>query len=171
MTHYSKITPEHTRARHGLDASGPEIDWRANHAADHARERWAHVHRAEEILSADELFMHKHAGYSYDPKTETKEQGRQRCARELARAERWMHETGARVVWVDDWEIRDHVKYYGDAYDREPTTCEWAELRLGGEVLASLGCIDDATDEYRRVIEAELADEARALILSDLSKL
>lgn len=61
--------------------------------------------------------------------------------------------------WVDDWEIISHVDEY-DCYDEEPTTCEGCICRLGGEVLASLWCIDDATDEYRRLIESELADEA-----------
>ena len=71
---------------------------------------------------------------------------------------------GWRVVWEDDWDVGSHRDFYGpdSAYaDREPDTCETAALvDESGDVLASLGCIDDATDEYRRVVAAELAAEA-----------
>ena len=34
------------------------------------------------------LFFLRNAGFGYDPKTETKQQGKSRCARELAKRER-----------------------------------------------------------------------------------
>lgn len=112
------------------------------------------------------LFFLKHAGYSYDPKVETPKAGRSRCARELAKAERDAKALGYTFHWDDDWYIGNHRDYYGEdsAYaDHEPKTCESCVCRNeAGEVVASLSCIDDATREYRRVMEAELALEALA---------
>jgi hypothetical protein len=110
-------------------------------------------------------FFYSNAGYSYDPKIETRNQGRWRCAREMARAEKYGREHNWQFDWEDDWSIGSHKDYYGEdsAYsDKEPSTCESCTLvsEDGNSVLASLGCIDDASDAYRRVIEAELAVEA-----------
>ncbi|MDE2097386.1 MAG: hypothetical protein KGL39_09095 [Patescibacteria group bacterium] len=58
--------------------------------------------------SSAEAFFLEHAGYSYDPAVETKEQGRKRCARDLARAERYgraqgwsllVEPTGEQFAW------------------------------------------------------------------------
>ena len=105
------------------------------------------------------LFFLHHAGYSYDPKTQTKQQGRAACARRLAKAERGARALGYTFEWRDDWSVGDHVKEF-DCYTEQPSTCETC-LMLGsnGKVVRSLGCIDGATREYRRVIEAELALE------------
>jgi hypothetical protein len=70
-----------------------------------------------------------------------------------------------RIEWTEDWDVGSHKKFFGpdSAYeDREPDTCEQC-IVYGphGEVLASLGCIDDADDAYRREIESELMDEAQ----------
>jgi hypothetical protein len=106
-------------------------------------------------------FFYEHAGYSYNTAIETPEQGRRRTAQALADAELWAHEAGYSVDWEDDWDVTDHVAEY-DTYDTEPATCEQATMHdPDGAVVASLGCIDDATDEYRRVVEAELALEAK----------
>lgn len=109
-------------------------------------------------------FFFKHAGFSYDPKTETKTQGRIRCARSLAHAEQTARELDWRFEWSDDWSLGcSHKEFYGadSAYaEREPETCESCLLFDGDRVLASLSCIDDADDNYRRVIQAELALEA-----------
>jgi len=114
-------------------------------------------------LTASERFFYDHAGYSYDPKTETRQQGRIRCARSLADAELSAIRLGWSYVWSDDWDVGSHKEFYGkgSAYeDSEPNTCEHCTLKdSDGRVLASLGCIDDADSNYRRVIEAELADE------------
>lgn len=83
-----------------------------------------------------------------------------RSAQRLAAAERWARAQGVTFSWADDWEVCAHVVEY-DGYVREPDTCEFCTLLdADGNVLASLGCIDDADDNYRRVIEAELAADA-----------
>lgn len=100
-------------------------------------------------------FFFKHAGWSWNPQHETEREGRLRCARALAVAEQWARDRGVTFRWADDWD-NTH-----DTHDKEqPQTCEWCEAvdPISGE-RASLGCIDDATDAYRRVIEAELAAE------------
>lgn len=74
---------------------------------------------------------------------------------------------GYQFEWVDDWEIGNHYHFFGECYvDGEPTTCEGCICRgEDGEVLASLWCIDEADDEYRKVVESELAAEADYEIL------
>lgn len=110
-------------------------------------------------------FFYNQAGYSV-AKGETKEQGRARTARQLAKAERDAKSLGYRFEWEEDWSIGSHREYYGadSAYaHREPDTCETCMcISPEGEVVASLGCIDDASANYRRVVEAELALEALA---------
>lgn len=89
--------------------------------------------------------------------------------RELADAEEWARSHDVTVEWSDDWEVGDHRKEYGEeAYEEGmPDTCEQAVIyvpcKCCGQpvVRGSVGCIDDATPEYRRFIEANLALEAR----------
>ncbi len=115
--------------------------------------------KARKVLTLTELFFFEHAGYSYDPKTETAQVGRIRCARGLALAEHVASELGWQYEWCDDWQ-GDHSCY---EENEGPESCESCVLRdAQGKVLASLGCIDDADNSYRRVIEAELASEALA---------
>lgn len=107
-------------------------------------------------MNADEQFFYNNAGYSYDPATETPEQGRQRCAQALAAAEAWAQAEGMTVQWADDW-----ADPHG--HEETPESCEQATLYdADGFVVASLGCIDDVDPDYRRVVEAELAAEAKA---------
>lgn len=116
-------------------------------------------------------FFFSHGGYSYDPKSETKIQARWRCARSLARAKAYARANDWTCEWSDDWDIGSHVRFYGEAYSEEPSTCESCLLRdADGNVLASLGCIDDADANYRRVIEAELASEALSAIDQSLQR-
>lgn len=49
-----------------------------------------------------EQFFYEHAGYSYDPLTETPEQGRQRGATVLAQAERESRDAGDSYEWRID---------------------------------------------------------------------
>ncbi len=113
-------------------------------------------------LTAAEKFFFDHAGYSYDPVTETPEQGRIRCARNLAAAEALAREAGVSFAWEVDQDI--------DSSDFDDSTDPWAlwtcvAYDCTGAVAASLGGVDfgrDGTphgDDYRRVVEAELADE------------
>ena len=113
---------------------------------------------AEQQTAVD--FFIEHAGFSFDPKVETEEQGKRRCAEALAAAEEWAQEVGVRFDWREDFEV-DHQKEFDCYADGGPETCEWVAAMLNGELVASLGCVDDATPEYRRVIEAELALEAK----------
>jgi hypothetical protein len=116
-----------------------------------------------EPTAAAEAFFYKHAGYSYRPDVETEEEGRRRTARDLATAERWARDVGITFRWSEDWTVDSHRDVYGEGSvyeDGEPDTCESCTAYLRGAVVAGLYCIDDATEEYRRVVEAELASEA-----------
>lgn len=86
--------------------------------------------------------------------------GRRNGAAALVRAERWARDSGVWFVWSPDGEVTNHVDAF-DGYDAEPETCEMCEAYdADGVPIAALACIDDATPEYRRVVEAELALEA-----------
>lgn len=105
------------------------------------------------MLTKAEQFFYDHAGYSWNPMAgETQEQSKIRCSKALAKAESLASEDGARFIWQDD---------YDDSSDGDstPTTRELCIMRVNGKVEASLGSIHDADDDYRRVIEAELAAE------------
>lgn len=107
-------------------------------------------------------FFYEHAGFSYNPETQTADEGRREGALRLAEAELWAKTNGIEIEWEDDWEVGDHHAEFGETYENGgPETCEQATITYEGEIVASLGCIDDASDEYRRVIEAQLAVEAR----------
>lgn len=111
-------------------------------------------------MTTNQQFFMQHAGWSYDPSAETPDEGRARSALELAQAESWAAVAGVEFTWEDDWTC-DHVAEF-DCYDVEPTTCEGCIASVNGDHKASLWCIDDATPEYRRVIQAELAYEIKA---------
>lgn len=110
-------------------------------------------------------FFYDNAGYSYDPATETAEQGRERCARELARAEVYGRSEGWRAVWRDDPD-----GCIGCACGNDECMCCAAEPHetlecfivtdTGVDVLASCGGICEPSREYCRVMEAELMLEA-----------
>ena len=106
-------------------------------------------------LTPDQLFFYMHAGYSWDPKVETQDQGRVRCAIRLADAEQaylQAHKSAdASCVWVDD--TADPM------FDGPFTTCEGCEIRIGNEAIAGLYSILDADADYRREVRAELALE------------
>lgn len=118
-----------------------------------------------EGLTEDQRFFWEHAGWSYNPKTETKREGRMRGAIALANAEQharserwyytWVEDDDADVSWMDKKARRDYrmgkTKMLGCVlYDSND------------EVLASLWAIhvSGRGDAYCRVVEAELALEA-----------
>jgi len=107
------------------------------------------------------LFFLRNAGTSYNPATETRRQGRSRGARDMARAERDARKLGYWFEWRPDWQVGSHVCEFGtESYPTEPATCEQClMLDAEGQVVQSLGCVDDASCEYRRVVEADLALE------------
>lgn len=90
------------------------------------------------------LFFYDNAGYSYDPKTQTEEEGRMECANRLALAEAFASEAGLTWYWEQD-----------DFENNEPRwCCSCAQLPL------ALGGIDvDESDDYARVVKAELVSE------------
>lgn len=107
-----------------------------------------------ESLSAAEEFFYAHAGWCHNPRTETSEAGRVRCAWELAEAERRGREAGLTFEWEDDPE--------GDADGNHPAyacVCRNADGVVVGS-LCGIGFADggDAySDPYGRVVCAELA--------------
>lgn len=116
---------------------------------------------AERVFKSEAVaFFYANAGMSYHPDRETVEEGTLRCATEMAADEAWGKTVGIEFTWSDDWEI-DHMREFDCYDDGPPSTCELCVARLNGETVGALGCIDDASDDYRRVIEAELAGEAR----------
>lgn len=107
-------------------------------------------------------FFLKHAGYSYDPKTQTKMQGRIMGAKELAAAERWALDQGCSF----DWEVDDVDS--SDWSDERSSWNQWVCIMRDahGNVMESLCGIDFGRDgepwgePYKRVVEAELASDA-----------
>lgn len=118
------------------------------------------TNRSTSIEQATEFF-YRYAGWSYDPRIETPEQGRRAGARALAEAEQLADARGWTTWWDEDWEV-NHAKECPEMYaDGGPETCERAMLcDSAGQILATLSCIDDADGNYRRVVAAELALEA-----------
>lgn len=107
-------------------------------------------------------FFLQFAGWSYDPKTETKLQGRQRSAQLLANAERSASDAGCSFAW--------EIDQYGSPRDWNPDVEHYPVweciMRDGaGEIVGALCGIDFGPDcspwgdTYRRVVEAELAAE------------
>jgi hypothetical protein len=103
-------------------------------------------------------FFHKHAGYAVR-RGESKAKAKTRGALALARAEAEAEARG----WTVDWE-EDPEEWQGDI--ARPFEVLTAVLRdADGHVRASLGGVgmtgNQRTDaDYKRVVEAELADEA-----------
>jgi len=120
-------------------------------------------------MSAVDFFFAR-AGYSYDPKTETPEGGRLRCARQLAAAERERLERG----WYVTWERDDDPHGWRGSCIGEPEEARDGAVVLcgvlrdeGGGVLGCLGGVlvsseTGTNDPYLRVVEAELALDAIA---------
>ncbi len=107
-------------------------------------------------------FFYRHAGCSWTPAVETREQGRARGASELADAERIAREAGASFAWSIDPET-DSSSFSS----ARPAWPLWQVIMHApdGEVLTSLGGVDFGRDgepwgdPYRRVCEAECALE------------
>jgi hypothetical protein len=121
-------------------------------------------------------FFLKHAGYSYDPATQSPMQGRIQCARKLAAAERKARDAGISYQW--EYDGADSSEWIADNEDGGRNCNPWQTWaccaipsgedadQYGTAALASLGGIDFGRDgepwgnPYRRVVEAELALEA-----------
>ena len=112
-------------------------------------------------------FFYDNAGYSYDPTKETQEEGRRRNAVLLADAERWARETGYSFVWdIDhDSSSADGIDDDEDGGKHNDPWRVWSCWMMDekGNTVQSLHAIDFGRDgqpwgdNYRRVVEAELA--------------
>ncbi len=119
-------------------------------------------------------FFYRNAGFSYNPKMQTKQQGHWASARSLAQAEAWAQSQGLIAVWqfdviadasfVEDWTEEEQTEW--NAKDHEALGCilyrpcpDHGTDCKHAEHLQSLWGIFDPTEEYKRVIEAELALE------------
>lgn len=105
-------------------------------------------------LASFKFFM-EHASVSYNPMTQTREQGQQQGAERMVDAEDVlmlaMRVGDVSVHWADDERMGD-----------EPDDVENVEscvIEINGEIVASLFAIWDADTNYRRVVRAELALE------------
>ena len=56
-------------------------------------------------------------------------------------------------VWIND---RDHMREKGE-YQKTCESCLMYDK--AGRLVQSLGCVDDASPEYRRLVQAELASQ------------
>src|SRR4051812_30114076 len=91
-------------------------------------------------------FFFNHAGWATPP-------GRTACAKELAEAEAWAQREGVKAQWVPDdmpW----------DGEGPPPEEVMGCILELDGETVSLWG-IGDPAENYRRVVEAELASQLR----------
>lgn len=134
--------------------------------------------KEDATMASDVRWFFKHAGYSYDPKTETPTQGRWRCAREAVKAEKEFHARG----WTFALEP-DECHDWSDTPDgADAGCCDWCNEPLNargecrnehyvygavlrdesGAVLASIWGVVDPDTAYERVLRAELASEALA---------
>jgi hypothetical protein len=108
----------------------------------------------------DAAFFYRHAGYGYDPKKETQEQGRRRGAKALANALAKAHAEGYTFEWVEDAEgDRSGIEHDGSIYGcvmHSPSGKDVASLWA-----IDLGDRDPYSDPYARVVEAELATEVK----------
>lgn len=108
-------------------------------------------------------FFYANAGYCQEP-GQTPEQARRECAAMLATAEAFARAEG----WDFVWEPEQEDLHFGDEHGR-PGMCEsLVVFGPDGMSLASLGCIDDADADYRRVCEGELALEAAYELLAEI---
>ncbi len=117
--------------------------------------------RASATLTKQEQFFYDHAGTSWNPATETQEQGKIRGAREYAKAETWAAQNGytfdaepdqdADESWMDNETQEYRDEWSGKAWCMVMYTPE-------GEHCQSLGaCYGD--HDYKRVVRAELSLE------------
>lgn len=112
---------------------------------------------------ADAAFFYEHAGVSWMPGKETQEQGRERGAIENAAAESWARNAGYSFSWMIDPHADSSEFKKGKPYSLWECVCH----RSDGEIDNSLGGIDFGRDgqpwgdSYKRVVEAQLAIEAK----------
>lgn len=118
-------------------------------------------------MNEAEWFFWSHTGYSWDPATETRAQGRRRMAESLVRAEAWAAELGMYFLWPLDEDVsltdESHATEANPDEGCEPS-CDLEHLVYGcvakyadGRNAGSLWGITDPDSDYMRVVQAELA--------------
>lgn len=109
-------------------------------------------------LTEREQFFYDVAGFSYDPKTETEDEGRRRCARDLAAAEERL-QNGNYIVSVEP----DPEPWDGDFPYDGPLwiVTVWGAMSGRPNTLGAVGSVacPSVDDPYIRVVAAELAAE------------
>lgn len=121
--------------------------------------------------TAAERFFWAHAGWSHDPAKETEDEGRIRCAKNLAAAEGIAREAG----YTFEWEVSDST-----SHDFNPGPEVWALYDClmrdaTGRVVQSVCACDFGPEadgpygDYRRVVEAELASQQIDIVLDDIA--
>ena len=116
--------------------------------------------RKDHRLISAEQFFRKHAGFSYDPQTQTREQGIAQCAEALSIAEYDARDKGFTYSWSIDPDVNS-----SDFSDEKPFYSLWqcAMYDRKGRIVNSLHGIDFGRNRdpfgkaYKRVVEAELA--------------
>lgn len=109
-------------------------------------------------MNKAEQFFYEHAGYSYG-QGETQEQGRLRCAKQLAQAEAWALDNCVGFEWC----LSDTTSE--DFSDDEPYYRLWDCVARSEDRMTCLCGIDFGRDRepwgdpYMRVVQAELALE------------
>lgn len=121
-------------------------------------------------------FFYEHAGWSYNPRTQTSEEGHKECAEKLAASEAAMRlDNSVFIVWEYDDDIDEPGEDGGPLYlamlcidtDATPDIIRGYDPRDGiferpGKIVATLGGIDLGGDNpmnYKRVVAAELYAE------------
>jgi len=114
-------------------------------------------------------FFREQAGYSYDPKTQTEEEGREECARELAKAEQWEWDEGYTFDWEEDDIPFECACDNPDCESHEPHTAYVCIMRTPAGASCQSLCgisfgpgVEPWGQAYKRVVEAELASEQMA---------
>lgn len=113
------------------------------------------------LITPEVAFFLANAGYSYNPKTETPEEGKLNSAIALAEAEAKGKDIGLHFGWEQDDVTTEDFSDEAPFYPLWICTCYFE-----GQPVAGLGGIDLGADgqphskAYPRVIQAELAAEA-----------
>lgn len=118
--------------------------------------------QTSQSLSDDEAFFYAHAGYSYNPKIETGEQGRIRGARELAAAEAHGKAQGWWTELRRDSDVmEDDVDTVGRVARGEIINLCVILHNSDNEIIGVLGgvTVKDESDPYLRVVAADLMCE------------
>jgi len=108
-------------------------------------------------LRAAWRFFLEHAGYCTPP-------GRAACALMLARAEAWAREQELSYLWEADFpaDYQDDKGAWHQAPAKSCVVYQLCPKCQEPRTVATLGGIMGADSDYRRVVQAELAAQARA---------